>query len=233
MSLSNNDPRENAVNEDVGNANETLSETASEKSGAAGEAPKTVSDAQNEAPKAEMKASKEKDSENIVEAMNEDEDVNADASNEAEPVNYSRLVLAAVIRIIAGAYVAYLGYNAITGSMQSGEGKWYLYAISVFLILAGAAFVVSSIMQLLKLNKMQLEEKKRMEEDPEYRKKMEEMKNGPLPTRVADPNASQTGADIRARLQAINEEEGIETEEIVSDTAIVENETADTENTEA
>ncbi len=232
MSLSNKDPRENAVNEAVGNANETLSETASEKSGAAGEAPKTVNDAQNEAPKAEMKASKEKDSENIVEAMNE-EDGNADASNETEPVNYSRLSLAAVIRIIAGAYVAYLGYNAITGSMQSGEGKWYLYAISVFLILAGVAFVVSSIMQLLKLNKMQLEEKKRMEEDPEYRKKMEEMKNGPLPTRVSDPNASQTGADIRARLQAINEEEGIETEEIVSDTANVENETADTENTEA
>ena len=152
----------------------------------------------------------------VKEETADGEAANGETSNaeaEQEAPNYSRLSMSAVIRALAGAYVAYLGYNAIKESISGGDAKWYIYLISGLLVAAGVFFVVTSIIQLLKINKTQNEERKKMEEDPEYKKKLEELRNRPLPTRAGSENVSRTGADIRARLQAINEEDGVEMED--------------------
>lgn len=127
----------------------------------------------------------------------------------------NRQTMGAFIRIFAGGYVVYLGYQAIRDSLASGAGKWYLYLISAVLMGAGAFFIIMSIKQLMTISRKDKEEKERMANDPEYRKKVEELRERELPTRsLTDNQGSATGADIRARLQALNEEDGLETETI-------------------
>lgn len=143
---------------------------------------------------------------------------NAEAQEEANVPEESgnRQTLGAFIRILAGGYVAYLGYQAIRDSIASGAGKWYLYLISAVLIGAGAFFIIMSVKQLMTISRKQKEEQERMASDPEYRRRAEELQSRELPTRTMT-EGSATGADIRARLQALNEEDGLEIETITSE----------------
>ncbi|MDO4478162.1 MAG: hypothetical protein Q4B73_03855 [Lachnospiraceae bacterium] len=144
--------------------------------------------------------------------------------------NNNRNMIGVFIRLLAGVYVIYMGATAIKDMIKNHEVMWYLVVVCVLLIVAGAAFVLISLKRVIAMMKEQNEEKKRMEEDPEYRKKIEEMRARELPTRSASTTpGSMTGADIRARLQAINAEDGLELTESYGEDEAEADETADAE----
>ena len=128
-----------------------------------------------------------------------------------------------IMRIVACLYVIYLGIKLVAGMLTDRpENMVLMMAAGIFFIVAGAAIVIFSVKDLLKLNKRLAEENTKEQDTEAIEEDSESEDNLVEAGESKEDEQSDTDANREVILDIAEENDETATNEILSEEAVTE-----------